>query len=461
MIEYSLDQASAIVQGRLHGRNAHFSGLAHDSRALQANQLFAALPGAHVDGHDYIAQVAQVGAAGALVREPVQTDLSQIQVPDVCQAMGTLAAAWRASLDVHVVGITGSNGKTTVKNMLASIVARYAEKNNQNKNNENNKAYLATPGNYNNEIGLPLTLAQLSPSHRYALLEMGCAKPGDIAYLADLACPSIGVVTNASAAHLKGLGSVEGVAATKGELFVHLDADGTAVMNRDDRFYNVWQDQARPARILSFGQYEQADVRLVLSNRVVTPAGDFTLQLKLPGRHNQLNALAATAAAIALKIDLPSIAQGLAEATAEPGRLQRLSLAGGLTLIDDSYNANPASMRAAIEVLSGHRGRTCLVIGDMAELADRAEYEHEQVGAQARALGVDALFAYGPLSARAVDAFSGPGATFDDIESLCESVLNYLDRTGDQPSACLVKGSRSMAMERVVMAIKQARAAAC
>ena len=455
MITFALHQAAQIVQGQLHRSQSsdaadRFVGMTQDSRNVRHDTLFAALPGERVDGHQFVDAAARAGAAAALVQRPVDSPLSQIQVSDVAVAMGRLAAAWREGLNVSAVGITGSNGKTTVKNMLAAIVLNHLER-----NAAPASALLATPGNYNNEIGLPLTLAELSAEHRFAILEMGCAKPGDIAYLAELAKPQVGVVTNASAAHLKGLGSVEGVAGTKGELFVSLAAGNTAIINRDDRFFHFWLNQARPAHVISFGEHEQADVRMAENKRVETPVGDFELHLNLPGKHNQINALAATAAAIALGVELESIVAGLAGAAAEPGRLQPRLQPGGWLLIDDSYNANPASMQAAMRVLADRDGTRWLVIGDMAELADQAEAEHAVIGEMARDLGIHRVFAFGAMAAISASAFGPGGRAFDDMASLIGALKADLSARGSGDLTCLVKGSRSMGMERVVAALDE------
>ncbi|MEM7054059.1 MAG: UDP-N-acetylmuramoyl-tripeptide--D-alanyl-D-alanine ligase [Pseudomonadota bacterium] len=459
MIEFSFNQAAQIVNGRLHAAvNAkqRFVGMTHDSRQAGNENLYAALPGERVDGHDFVGAAAQAGASLALVQYPVEADISQLEVDDVLTAMGQLAAAWREALDVDVVGITGSNGKTTVKNMLAAIVNRHLTS-----RSVASDALLATPGNYNNEIGLPLTLATLSDQHQFAILEMGCAKPGDIRYLAELARPAVGVVTNASAAHLKGLGSVEGVAETKGEMFEALSADDSAVINRDDRFFDVWLNRARPARVLSFGLHDEADVRLDDDGYVQTPLGNFALNLKLPGRHNQLNALAATAAAIALGIGLDAISAGLDQAHAEPGRLQQRPQPDGWLLIDDSYNANPASMRAAIDVLAEQAGARWLVIGDMAELADQAQDEHAAIGKAAREAGLDRLFAFGPLAAISTQAFGTGGQAFEKIETLIGELQSSIQAHLPQSLTCLIKGSRSMRMERVVAALNEHGAGTC
>ena len=295
MIRFDVQQAARFVGATLHvpegmSGDVGFTGLTRDSRQVAAGNLYAALIGERVDGHEFLADAAAAGAAAALVTRPVDAPLVQLIVADVVRAMGTLARRWRASLPVRVVAVTGSNGKTTVKTMIAAILGRVAPT-------------LATHGNYNNEIGVPLTLAELSDRHRFAVVEMGCGQPGDIAYLAGLAEPEVGVVTNAGPAHLERLGSVEGVARTKGELFAALDSAGCAVINRDDAYYEYWRDLCPEARRISFGVHADADVRLESGAggwRVATPAGRFELDLALPGAHNRLNALAATAAATAL-----------------------------------------------------------------------------------------------------------------------------------------------------------------
>ena len=283
MIRFELERAAGIVDGELHLPSAcretgPFVGMTQDSRTLKPGNLYCALLGERVDGHRFVLDAAGAKAAAALVSRTVDAPVAQIVVDDVVKAMGRLAGAWRESMNVRVVAITGSNGKTTVKTMLASIMRRCAPT-------------LATRGNYNNEIGVPLTLAALGEHHRFAVVEMGCGKPGDIEYLAAMARPDVGVVTNAGPAHLERLGSIDGVARTKGELFAALGADDVAVISRDDDYFEYWRGLCTESRQLAFGRSARADIRLEGDDRVVTPAGAFTLELALPGEHNRLNAL--------------------------------------------------------------------------------------------------------------------------------------------------------------------------
>ena len=441
MIHFDLETAANIANGTLHlpdsGRRAEtFSGLAHDTRGLKRDNLYAALRGERVDGHSFVLDAAGKGAAAALVRRIVDAPIAQILVEDVVKAMGALAGAWRQRLDVRLVGVTGSNGKTTVKAMLSAILRRCAPT-------------LATRGNYNNEIGVPLTLAALDQQHRFAVVEMGCGKPGDIEYLAALASPDVGLVTNAGPAHLERLGSIEGVARTKGELFAGLGPEDTAVINRDDAFFEYWQGLCSRARRITFGRSEQADVRLVGEGQneiVATPSGSFALALALSGQHNRLNALAATAAALALEVDTETIAAGLAAVESLPGRLSEREMNGGWRLIDDSYNANPASLYAGLQVLASQAGQRWLALGDMAELGEDSNKLHRELGHAARDLGVRRVFVIGPHAESVADAF-GPGAeTFPDMNALGRRMEELLE----PDVVCLVKGSRSSHMERLI-----------
>jgi len=453
MIHFTLNQAAEITQGTLRPGTGpaspnRFVGMTQDSRELCPGNLYAALVGARVDGHEFLTDAAAAGAAAALVSRPVEdAPLATIEVADVVRAMGDLARVWRASLPVRVVGITGSNGKTTVKTMLAAVLSRQAPT-------------LATQGNYNNEIGVPLTLAGLGEPHRFAVIEMGCGQPGDIDYLAGIGAPDVAVVTNAGPAHLERLGTIEGVARTKGELFSALGPDGVAVINRDDRFYEDWKSLASDRRQISFGLSDQADVRLERrggGEHVICADGEFRLDLALPGAHNRLNALAATAAARALDVPLPVIAAGLASVESMPGRLHQREMPSGWTLIDDSYNANPASLYAALHVLSARPGRRWLVLGDMAELGDESSRLHREIGQAARDLGVDRLFALGDRAAAAADAFGEGGEVFERLDVLVETL-----REGLEPGVtCLVKGSRSAHMDKVVRRLRDGETGPC
>ncbi|MBL38764.1 MAG: UDP-N-acetylmuramoyl-tripeptide--D-alanyl-D-alanine ligase [Xanthomonadales bacterium] len=449
MIRFELERAAGIVDGELHLPSAcretgPFVGMTQDSRTLKPGNLYCALLGERVDGHRFVLDAAGAKAAAALVSRTVDAPVAQIVVDDVVKAMGRLAGAWRESMNVRVVAITGSNGKTTVKTMLASIMRRCAPT-------------LATRGNYNNEIGVPLTLAALGEHHRFAVVEMGCGKPGDIEYLAAMARPDVGVVTNAGPAHLERLGSIDGVARTKGELFAALGADDVAVISRDDDYFEYWRGLCTESRQLAFGRSARADIRLEGDDRVVTPAGAFTLELALPGEHNRLNALAATAAALALGIEIDDIASGLAAVDSLPGRLSEREMSGGWRLIDDSYNANPASLYAGLQVLAARQGRRWLALGEMAELGEQSTKLHREIGRAAHDLGIDRLFAIGAHAGSVADAFGAGGEAFEDLDTMAGRMQELL-----QPDViCLVKGSRSAHMEQLIDRLRAAEATPC
>ena len=437
----ALAEAAAIVGARARpvGR---FSGVTTDSRSLRAGELFVALEGPRFDGHDYLDAAAAAGAAAALVRR-AHPALPCIEVADPLAALAQLAAAWRARFDIPLVAVTGSSGKTTVKELLAAALAGLGP-------------VLATRGNRNNHIGVPLTLLELRDAHRAAVIEMGMNHAGEIAHLADLARPTVGVIGNAGAAHLEGLGSVAAVARAKGELIEHLPPNAVAVLNADDANLPLWRDLAGARRVVSFGLDRPADVSadyaLAADGSAIelhTPAGDVSTRLPLLGRHNVMNALAACAAALAVGGRLADIATGLASVRPVPGRLYALPGKGGARLIDDSYNANPLSVHAAIAVLSGLPGERALVLGDMGELGAEGARLHAQCGAAARAAGIEHLITLGPLSAHAAAAF-GAGAV------ACTGLERAIDAAGAllRPDlTVLVKGSRSAGMERVVRAL--------
>lgn len=437
MMRFLLSHMAAITGGRLSGADAEVRGMIHDARQVVAGNLFCALPGTRHDGHEFVAQARAAGAAAALVAQPVDDGLPQLVVADVARAMGDIARAWRRSLNVKVIGVTGSNGKTTVKEMLAAVLGRGAE-------------VLATEGNYNNELGVPLTLARLNEKHRHAVVEMGASKPGDIAWLADIARPDIGLVTNAAPAHLQGFASVEGVARAKGELFEALPDSGTAIINADDEHAPLWRRMAGERRTVTFGLASGASVSGILMRgvaRMHTPAGDLEFNAALPGRHNFCNALAAAAAAVALDTPVEEIAAGLASIHSLPGRLRVLAHAGGGRVIDDSYNANPGSLAAALSVLAETPSdERWLVLGDMGELGSDDEQLHADAGRTAREHGVDRLFGLGPLTKASVTAFGPGGRHFDDVDAL----VGVLKQKFGSGVTVLIKGSRSMGMERVV-----------
>ncbi len=440
----SLSAIAVWTHGRLFGADAAVTGVAIDTRKLQPGDLFVAIKGERVDGHDYLAEAAARGAVAALVTRKVDSDLPQLLVDDAELALGDLASAVRAQRDVRVIGITGSNGKTTVKTLVASILSRHGRTH-------------VSAGNFNNELGLPLTLLAMPQDTEYAVLEMGAGKPGDIAYLAAIARPDIGLVTLIAPAHLARMGSIEGVAETKGALYQALPADGIAIINADDHFASFFGGLAGARKVLRYGLDHPADIgadiieqradgsRFVLS----TPRGDAEVTLPLPGRHNIANALAAAAIALALDVPMDTIVAGLEQASGVAGRLRREVMAGGWTLIDDSYNANPSSMAAAIDTLLLAEGERWLVLGDMAELGPEARALHAGIGERARERGVERLFAVGPLGVATVEAFGAHGEHFNDKPALIAALQAQLHAG----VTCLVKGSRSAGMEQVVAAL--------
>ncbi|HCI14297.1 MAG TPA: UDP-N-acetylmuramoyl-tripeptide--D-alanyl-D-alanine ligase [Gallionellaceae bacterium] len=448
----SLSEAAKALDARMVGKDMRFRAVSTDSRKIAAGDLFVALRGENFDGYEFVPGALQDGAVAAVVNaDSYEADSSIFDpqssillVEDTRLALGQLAAYWRRKFEVPLVAITGSNGKTTVKEMLASILRTAAG---------SDDAVLATKGNLNNDIGMPLTLLQLNARHRYAVIEMGMNHPGEIDYLTRIACPDVALVNNASGAHLEGLGSVEAVAQAKGEIFAGLDDHGTAMINADDAHAPLWRGLAGTHQLLEFGLDGDADIAGVwlpqdggLHLDVQTPQGGFSVQLQVPGEHNARNALAATTAAIALNVPLDTIAEGLKKFGGVAGRLQRKAAKRGAVLIDDTYNANPASMRAAIGVLAQVGGTRIFVLGDMGELGDGAAAFHAEIGGEAKRAGIEKLYALGELSRNAVREFGDGACHFERIEDL----LAELDKELDADVTVLVKGSRFMKMERVV-----------
>mgnify|MGYP001619985901 CR=1 FL=1 len=429
----------------LHGKDAHYQRVVTDTRAVQPGDLFVALKGERFDAHDFVAEAAAKGAVGALVSTKINAPIAQLAVPDTLVGLQQLAASWRADFDLPVIGVTGSNGKTTTKQLLAAVFAARGP-------------VLATEGNLNNHIGVPLTLLKLKPEHRTAVVEMGASNPGEIALLARLAQPSVAVVTQAGDAHLEGFGSREGVAHAKGELFAALQ-DGVAIINADDAYAGLWKKLAASNRIISFGFAAHAEVRAedLLStadgNRftLLTPDGSATVNLPLPGRHNIANALAAAAAGHALGLGVAAIAEGLQKVERPKGRVVIHTAPSGARLIADSYNANPTSLAAAMALLAKETGQRVLVLGDMAELGPTADELHARAGIEAKALGLNTLFTLGPRSAQAAKSFGIGGKSFASLDELIEALRPQLKAH----TTVLVKGSRSARMERVVAALLQ------
>ncbi|MBL0042625.1 MAG: UDP-N-acetylmuramoyl-tripeptide--D-alanyl-D-alanine ligase [Xanthomonadales bacterium] len=444
MIRMSLAELASLIGARLHGGDRVFAGVVADSRKLESGQLFIALRGERVDGHDFVAEVAARGAAAAVVERVIDAALPQLVVANVEQALAAIARVWRARCRATVIAITGSNGKTTLKTLTHSILARAGRCH-------------VNPGNLNNEIGLPLSLCALATDADFAVCEMGAGKPGDIAYLMGIAAPQIGIVNNVGAAHLERLGSTRGVAETKGAVYAGLPSDGIAVINADDDFASYFRGLAGKRAIVTFALDRAADVRGQIlasdtaSQRLVidTRAGSISLTLSLTGRHNALNALAATALALAAGATLDQVRLGLETAHAVSGRLVRKPLVMGATLIDDSYNANPASMRAAIDTLQLQPSPRWLVVGDMKELGSEGPTLHHGIGAYARERGIERLYAVGELSRDACAGFGAAARHFDSQQHLIDALRAELGAG----VTLLIKGSRSSAMDRVANAM--------
>ncbi|OBS09077.1 UDP-N-acetylmuramoyl-tripeptide--D-alanyl-D-alanine ligase [Acidihalobacter prosperus] len=437
MNRWPLSQVAVWSQGRLQGDDVSVTGVGTDSRTLSAGALFVALAGARFDGHDYIGP--QLPAAALMVSRPVRDARPQVLVDDTLAGLARFAGAWRGQLAARVIGLTGSNGKTTVKEMLASILAQAGP-----------TQY--TRGNLNNHIGVPLSLLTIEPSHRYAVIEMGANHAGEIAALTAMVRPQVALVNNAGPAHLEGFGDLAGVARAKGEIYGGLPADGVAVVNADDAFAGDWLALNRERRVLRFGLEQPAEIRGEYRQghlRVDTPGGAFELQLPLPGRHNAMNALAATAAALGAGVGLDAVRAGLTAVRPVAGRLRRLQGSDGIMILDDTYNANPGSLSAGLDVLTEQPGRHWLVLGDMAELGDTGPALHREAGARARAADVERLFTLGRLSHGAAEAFGAGAIHCPDIEALAAAVVRSAE-VAPRPLTVLIKGSRSMGLERLL-----------
>ncbi len=442
LAEMSLSQVAKALDGQLCGADANFQHVCIDSRLAVAGDLFVAIKGDNFDGHAFVEQAIKNGACGAIV-EQQQGDASQIVVANAVAALGALGALNRAAFNGKVIGLTGSVGKTTTKDMLNSILSRAGQ-------------VLATQGNRNNEIGLPLTLLDIAPEHDYAVLEMGACKPGDIHYLAQLARPDVALVTSVVAAHLDSFGSLQAVAKTKSEIYAGLSDAGIAIVNIDLPFAAEWLVRLEPQRIIRFSvSAAEADVyasELQLQSdqnwsfRLHTPLGDTLIKLPVLGAHNIANAIAAASVAVAVNIELSAIKQGLQSFSSTGQRMQVREGMHGAILIDDSYNANPASVKAALDVLAAYPGARLFVLGDMAELGADAERMHAEIGAYARARGIEQFVTVGKLSACAAKAFGEAARVFDDREAAAEYCAGSLS----SDDVVLVKGSRSAGMEHLV-----------
>jgi UDP-N-acetylmuramoyl-tripeptide--D-alanyl-D-alanine ligase len=444
----TLSEAARVVGGELIGEDRPYGCVCTDSRTLKPGALFVALRGPNFDGAAFVQAAAAQGAIGALVERATPGALPQVLVPNSLGALQDLAKNWRAGFALPVVAVAGSNGKTTAKEMTAAILSRMG-------------LCMATHGNLNNHIGVPVTLMRLEPSHRSAVIEMGANAIGDVAALMRIAQPTVGLITNAGAEHLEGFGDLDGVAKGEGETVSCLGAEGTAIINADDPYAGYWRGISGAKHIVTFGVHHTADFtaknifqgieRGEFATRftLICPLGERAIMLKAGGAHNIGNALAAAAAASAAGASLEDIALGLADFRAVAGRLQLKAGTRGAWIIDDSYNANPSSVRAALEVLRSLTGPTWLVLGDMAELGEVSHDSHAHIGSYARDCGIKRLFAMGPLSSRAVETFGSGGEWFADADSLARRLQSELS----PGVTVLIKGSRINRLERVVQAL--------
>ncbi len=426
-----------MAHGKLHGADVGVNAISTDSRTIFSGELFVALEGENFDGHEFINEKMENIARAVFVHKPVTTCLPGVLVDDTLQGLSRWAQAWRNKVAPKLVAVTGSNGKTTVKQMLTSVLSQAGDT-------------CSTQGNLNNHIGVPLTLLSLRHGDQYAVIEMGANHFGEIDHLSQLAQPDVAIITNAGPAHLEGFGSVAGVAEAKGEIFNGVNPSGIAVLNADDEFINVWREKTKHLQVITFGFSSNANVQGLIEkgDSFVINLGGETLgvNLPMPGKHNKSNALAVAAAAYKLGIDSKHIKQGLENALSAKGRLQSMVGAHGATIIDDTYNANPASLQSAIEVLCSQSKEPWLVLGDMGELGTNAEAIHEQIGRQAKSAGVKKLFCLGVLSKYAAESFGQYGYHFNCHDELSRALCQQVG-----PNCCiLVKGSRAMHMEDVV-----------
>ncbi len=451
MITTTLSWVASQIDGELQGEDREISAVSTDTRTIQPGALYLALSGANFNGHRFVKQAEEAGASAIIASEKVRTSLPVIYVDDTKQALGQLGAAVKREVAPKTIAITGSSGKTTVKEMCAAILARRGN-------------VLATAGNFNNDIGVPLTLLRLEPEHDFAVMELGANHMGEIAYTTSLVKPDVATIVNAAASHLEGFGSLLGVARAKSEIFKGLGDTGTAIVNVDSQFSQFWQGKLRHRHVLTFSpdQQNEADFRAeditigldgCAAFNLVCPKGDVSVHLAIPGAHNVGNALVAAALTMQVGATLQDVCNGLRDMQQVAGRLNVKKLTSQVTLLDDTYNANVASVNAAIDTLASFSGVKLLVLGDMKELGEKSRYYHEQVGSYAREKGIDMLFTLGVLSQSASSVYGANGEHFSNIDDLLE-VLKARLLSEQRDISILVKGSRSSRMERVVEAIE-------
>ena len=447
-VKMMLSEVATAVSGRLSGKDLEIVSTSIDTRTLSEGDLYIAIKGNNYDGHSFLDKAKQAGAIAVLVEQEVKIDLPQITVNDSHLALAKLAGAWKKKADVKTIAITGSNGKTTVKEMVAAILAIDAK-------------VLYTKGNLNNDIGVPLTLLNLNKQHRYAVIEMGANHAGEIKYSSQYAQPDVAVITNVGAAHIEGFGSLEGIAKAKGEIIESLKQGDVAVLNKDDEFYRLWLEIAEEKKVVTFGVNKTADIRaeqivsgirnkeFATSFKLLTTSDEISVKLSLAGKHNVINALAAAASCLAVGIGLQQIKQGLEKMKPVTGRLQPVIAEKGNIIIDDTYNANPSSVKAALEVLMQCEGEPWVVLGALGEMGPDSVNIHKELGELIKSMNVVRLLAMGS-AAKTTSSTFGSGATFFSTQ---KQLIEVLKRELKGNETLLVKGSRAQKMENVVAAL--------
>lgn len=452
MISTTLDWIADKIDGSLFGLNLSINSVSVDTRTILPGDVFIALTGPNFDGHKFVEDAIDKGAVAAIVERKLALDIPQILVKNTRIALGKLGAAVKAKVNPKTIGITGSCGKTTVKEMVAAILSCRGN-------------VLATDGNFNNDIGVPLTLLRLQNQHDFAVVEMGANHLGEIAYTCDLVKPDVSTIVNAAISHLEGFGSLLGVARAKSEIFKGLQQGATAILNRDSQFYEFWKGKAAHVTQQSFAleaedaNYRAEDIILGLDGcpqfNLITPEGSIWVHLQVPGKHNVSNALVAAALALSVGATLEDIKLGLQQMQQIGGRLNIKQLTEQVKLLDDTYNANVASVNAAIDLLSSFSGQRVLILGDMAELGEKARFYHEEVGKYALTSGIDRLYSLGELSLHSSYVLNNKGKHFHEVETLVNTLCaDFAHEKCD--ISILVKGSRSAKMERVIAALEGA-----
>lgn len=422
-------------------KDVTLSGVSIDSRSVKPGDLFVAIPGERFDGHQFVNAAVEKGAVAVMVQQPMpHLSVPQLIVPDTQQALGLIAKAHRQQHLCPAIALTGSNGKTTVKEMIAAILPPFSH---------------ASHGNFNNHLGAPLSVLQLEPQHRYAVFELGASHIGDIAYTVAIAQPQVALINNIAPAHIEGFGSIDGVAKAKGEIYQGLEKEGIAIINADDAYAHFWDQSLTNKRVYRFSRLQSADFAIshlqwrengCATFTLHTPGGDAHIELNVPGEHNVSNALAAAACTYALGIGLDQIATGLNTFKGVAGRLTFLNGKNQAVIIDDTYNANLRSVLTALDVLAKRPGRRVMILGDMGELGVWSEEHHREVGLVARQHGIETFYSCGRLSKVASDAFGSGAQHYPTQDALLTMLIPQLDAT----TTVLVKGSRASAMEKIV-----------